>query len=62
MKGIDDPKMVDRESLVEKLRQIKGLSLDLADAGIPQLKNNMDLVLSLVNEVLFLLDDDYERP
>jgi hypothetical protein len=58
----DNRKMIDRDAVVEKLRQIRGLSLELTDEDIPQVKNNMELVLSLVNELLFLIDQDYERP
>jgi hypothetical protein len=58
----DDRKTIDRDAVVEKLRQIKGLSLELTGEDIPQVKNNMELVLSLVNELLFLIDKDYERP
>jgi len=62
MNEADSGKVVDREDITEKLRKIKALSLELAGEDIPQLKNNMDLVLSLVNELLFLFDDDFERP
>ena len=58
----DNPDMIDRDAVVEKLRQIKGLSLELTREDIPQLRNNMELVLSLVNELLFLIDNEYERP
>jgi hypothetical protein len=58
----DNRKTIDRDAVVEKLRQIKGLSLELTGEDIPQVKNNMELVLSLVNELLFLIDKDYERP
>jgi hypothetical protein len=47
--------------VVVKLRKIKDLSLELAGEDIPQVKNSMELVLSLVNELLFLMDKDYER-
>jgi len=62
MNGKDNPKVIDRDSLAEKLRKMKSLSLELTKEDIPQLKNNMELVLSLVNELLFLFDDEYERP
>jgi hypothetical protein len=62
MKGTNSSKVIDRDSLVEKLRSVKNLSLELAREDIPQLRNNMELVLSLVNELLFLFDDEYERP
>ena len=62
MNGKDNPKVIDRDSLVEKLRKMKNLSLELTGEDIPQLRNNMELVLSLVNELLFLFDDEYERP
>lgn len=58
----DREKVVDREDLTEKLREIRTLSLELAREDIPQLQNNMELVLSLVNELLFLFDDEFERP
>ncbi len=58
----DNRKMIDRDAVVEKLRQIRGLSSELTREDIPQVKNNMELVLSLVNELLFLIDQDYERP
>jgi hypothetical protein len=58
----DNRNMIDRDAVVQKLRQIKGLSLELTGEDIPQVKNNMELVLSLVNELLFLIDKDYERP
>lgn len=58
----DNRKVISRDALVEKLRQIKGLSLELTREDIPQVKNNMELVLSLVNELLFLIDKDFERP
>lgn len=62
MNGKDNPNIIGRDALVEKLRKIKGLSLELTREDIPQLRNNMELVLSLVNELLFLIDNEYERP
>ena len=54
-------KVADRNDLVDKLRRMKALSLDLAGEDIPQLQNNMEIILSLVNELLFLFDDEHER-
>ena len=62
MKEMHDQNIISKGSIVKKLRSIRELSLELAEEDIPQLRNNMELFLSLVNEVLFLLDDEYERP
>ncbi len=62
MKEMHDPDIADKGSIVEKLRTMRSLGVDLAKEDIPQLSNNMELALALVNEVLFLLDDEYERP
>jgi hypothetical protein len=62
MKGLHDPNVADKGRIVEKLRTMRSLGLDLVKEDIPQLSNNMELTLALVNEVLFVLDDEYERP
>ena len=62
MNDKNEPMVAGQKDLTEKLRQIKALSLQLASENIPQVQNNMEIVLSLVNELLFLMDDEYERP
>ena len=62
MNDKNEPMVARQKDLTEKLRQIKALSLQLASGDIPQVQNNMEIVLSLVNELLFLMDDEYERP
>lgn len=62
MNDKNEPMVAGQKDLTEKLRQIKALSLQLASGDIPQVQNNMEIVLSLVNELLFLMDDEYERP
>jgi hypothetical protein len=57
----DDPRVTGQTDPIEKLRKIKALSSQLAEEDNPQLQNNMEIVLSLVNELLFLMDHDYER-
>lgn len=61
MNDKNGPRVAGQRDLTEKLRQIKALSLQLANEDIPQVQNSMEIVLSLVNELLFLLDDEYER-